>query len=63
MSETMQCLHPSTQETPEIDSKGQLTTVARFARALGYGCSVLANFSMWHVCASKNPIFLKSRSK
>jgi hypothetical protein len=39
ISKTMRCLHPSTRETSEIDSKGQITRVAWFARASGYGAS------------------------
>jgi hypothetical protein len=59
----MRCLHPITQETSEIDSKGQSTPMAWFSRAWGYGCSLLANFSVWYARASKNLIFWKIQNK
>ena len=42
------------RETSEIDSKGQITPAACFARASGNGCSLLGNFSVWRARASKN---------
>jgi hypothetical protein len=62
ISETMRCLHPITRETSEIDSKGQSTPVAWCSHDF-YGCSLLANFGMWHARASKNPIFWKIQNK
>ena len=60
ISETMRCLHPITQETSEIDSKGQSTPVAWISREFH---DLLANFSVWHMCASKRPIFWKIQNK
>ena len=54
---TMRRLYPMTRERSEIESKGQITPTARFARAWGYGSSLLANFSLRYARASKNPIF------
>ena len=43
---TMRRLYPMTRERSEIESKGQITSTASFARAWGYGSSLLANFSL-----------------
>ena len=47
-------LNPIARETSEIDSKGQITPAACFARASGNRCSLLANFSVRRARASKN---------
>ena len=52
-------LNPIARETSEIDSKGQITPAACFARASGNGYSLLVNFSVLRARASKNRYFEK----